>query len=199
MASKSDKYHLEIQKHRKNPYGLLRNSYRENGKTKHDTLCRISGLSLEQLLAIQAAIQGKTVMKDDFRIMKSREWGASKACVSFMRDLGLSSALYSRQSELWVRCAEAIIVGRLIYQGSKLSLSHCGGYSALWQVVGIDAPDVNIHCYEAMDALFARQDAIQKTLAKRHLSDGVLILYDITSSYMEPFCGNAYLVHPVQP
>ena len=52
----ADKYHLEIQTHRKNPYGLLRSSYRVNGKTMHDTIFRFSGLSLEQLRAMQCSI-----------------------------------------------------------------------------------------------------------------------------------------------
>ena len=73
MAAKPKKYHLEIQTHRKNPYGLLRSSYRVEGKTRHDTLCRITGMSLEQLRAMQAAIQGKLVAKEDFKITQSRE------------------------------------------------------------------------------------------------------------------------------
>ena len=68
MAAKPRKYHLEIQTHRKNPYALLRSSYWEDGKVKHDTLCPIKGLSLEQLRAMQAAIQGK--QEDHFRIRR---------------------------------------------------------------------------------------------------------------------------------
>lgn len=186
MPAKTQKYHLEIQTHRKTPYALLRSSYWENGKVKHDTLCQIKGLSLDQLRAMQAAIQGKTVMKEDFKITSSREYGASFACVALMRMLGLDKAIYSRPSEEWARSSLAMIAGRIVYAGSKLSLSHCGSYSALWDVCGIDGEiDVNTHCYDAMDKLFERQEAIQKSLAKKHLHDGILILYDITSSYME--------------
>ena len=79
-----------------------------------------------------------------------------------------------------------MIAGRIIYAGSKLSLSHCGSYSALWETCGIGGDiDVNVHCYAAMDKLLERQESIQKTLAKKHLQDGILVLYDITSSYME--------------
>jgi len=76
-------------------------------------------------------------------------------------------------------------VGRLVYAGSKLSLSHCGPFSSLWETCGIGGVDVNCHCYEAMDALLQRQDSIQKKLAKKHLFDGTLVLYDITSCYLE--------------
>ena len=180
------KYHLEIQTHRKNPYGLLRNSYRLNGKTKHDTLCRFTGLSIEQLRAMQAALQNKTVRKEDFHIIKSLEYGASFACVASIKALGLDRAIYSRPSEEWVRACLAMIAGRVVYAGSKLSLSRCGAYSALWEVCGIQGEiDVNTHCYEAMDRLLQRQDAIQQALVKKHLDEGTLVLYDITSSYME--------------
>ena len=186
MKRKSASYHLDIQTHRKNPYGLLRNSYRENGKVKKETICRFSGLSIDQLRAIQAAIQGKMIMKEDFKITQSREYGASFACVALMKELGLHMDIFSRPAMEWVRSCLAMIAGRLVYAGSKLSLSHCGAYSALWEVCGIEQDvDVNVHCYDAMDKLLERQEAIQKKLAKKHLAEGALVLYDITSSYME--------------
>ena len=186
MATKSYKYHLEIQTHRKNPYGLLRSSYRDGKQTLHETMCRITGLPLEQLRAMQAAIQGKTVMKEDFIITDNREYGASYVGVSIIKQLGLHTDIFSRPAEKWVKATIAMIVGRLIYAGSKLSLSHCGAYSALWEICGINEEiDVDDHCYESMDRLLERQNAIQKKLAAKHLSNGTLVLYDITSSYME--------------
>lgn len=186
MAKKSNSYHLDIQTHRKNPYGLLRNSYREDGKVKKETICRFTGLSLTQLKAMQAAIQGRTVMKEDFKITSVREYGASYTIVEMIKSLGLDRAIYSRTSDDWVRCCLAMITGRIVYAGSKLKLSHCSSYSALWEVCGIVGDiDVNVHCYAAMDRLLERQDAIQATLAKKHLQGGILVLYDITSSYME--------------
>jgi transposase len=186
MTRKSKSFHLDIRALAKKPYALLRNSYREDGKVKKETICCISGLTLDQLRAMQAAIQGKTIMKEDFKITSSREYGASSACVGLIRALGLDKVIYSRTSEEWVRASLAMIAGRIVYTGSKLYLSHCGSYSALWEVCGIDgAIDVNVHCYDVMDILLDRQEAIQKTLAKKHLSGGILVLYDITSSYME--------------
>jgi len=178
--------HLEIQTHRKNPYGLLRTTYRENGKSLHKTIARFTGLPLSQLHLLQAAFQNKVVPKEEFKILNSREYGASAACAALIKDLGLHKAVFSRPSEDWVCASLAMIAGRLVYAGSKLSLSQCSSYSALWEACGIDGDiDVNTHCYAAMDRLFQRQEAIQKSLAKKHLANGTLILYDITSCYME--------------
>jgi hypothetical protein len=179
MTAKGTKYHLEIQTHRKNPYGLLRSSYRMGGKTLHETICRIKGMSLEQLRAMQSAIQGNTIAKEDFRITRSREYGASFASIALIKKLGLHIDIFSRPGEEWVRSCLAMIAGRLVYAGSKLSLSHCSSHSALWEVCGIEGEvDVNIHCYEAMDRLLERQEAIQKKLARKHISNGTLVLYD---------------------
>ena len=196
MSTKGTKYHLEIQTHRKKPYGLLRTSYREDGKTRHQTLCRISDFSMEQLRAMQAAIQGKTIARSDFKITRSREYGACFSVVSLMKELGLHKDIFSRPSEEWVRCCLAMIAGRLVYAGSKLSLSHCGSYSALWDVCGIEAQiDVNSHCCGSMDKLLERQGAIQKSLAQKHLPNATLVLYDITSCYMEGEYSQSELVN----
>jgi hypothetical protein len=135
--AKSEKYHIEIQTHRKNPRGLLRNSYREDGRVCHDTLCTLTGLSLDQLRKIQAALQDKVVSKDDLSITHSREYGASACVHALAVETGLAKAIYSRPGERWVRDCLAMIVGRAVYAGSKLSLSHCESYSALWDVCGL--------------------------------------------------------------
>jgi transposase len=195
MAQKSNSYHLEIRTNQKKPYGLLRRSYREAGKVKKETICHFPGLSLEQLQLIKASLQGKTVMKDDFKIISSREYGASFACLSILKELELHKAIHSRTSQEWVKSAIAMIIGRIVFAGSKLSLSKCGAYSSLWEVCGIsDKIDVDIHCYDAMDKLFSRQDAIEQSLAEKHLHNGTIVLYDITSCYMEGEYTNSELV-----
>ena len=195
MKRKTNTYHLEIRTNRKNPLGLLRNSYREDGKVKKETLCQLTGLSLGQLQLIKASIQGKAVMKEDFKIISSREFGASYAAVSIAKELGLHKAIHSRHSQDWVKSALAMIAGRLVFQGSKLSLSNCGSYSALWEICGISGEiDVETNCYDVMDKLLERQDAIQRSLAKKHLQDGTLVLYDITSCYMEGAYENSEIV-----
>jgi transposase len=190
------KLHLDIQKHRSNPYGVLRSYVKDsNGVLKRATLARLNNLPLDQLILIQAAFQNKTTIKTDFNIIQSREYGASFACVSLMKDLDLHKAIYSRPFEEWVRACLAMIAGRLVYAGSKLSLSNCGTFSTLWENCGIEKEiNVNLHCYTAMDRLFERQEDIQKSLAKKHLQNGMLVLYDITSCYLEGEYSDSELV-----
>lgn len=186
MKNTASAYHMEIREGKNAPYGLIRTSYREGGKVKKRTLCCISGVPLGQLQAIKAAVQSRSAPAGGFRITGSREYGASFACVALMKQLGLHTDISSRHGEDWVRSCLAMIAGRIVYAGSKLSLSHAGQYSALWETCGIDGDvDVNAHCYDPMDRLLERQDAIQRKLAAKHLSSGTLILYDITSCYME--------------
>jgi hypothetical protein len=184
-------------------------------KVCHKTVGRITGVPLADLLRIQAngypspapenpagtssaspanpssaaasATEAKSCLFDRnaLKILNSREHGASQALHDLAKDIGLDKLLYSR-NEPWVRCALAMIIGRIVYQGSKLSLAHCTDISTLWEVCGMPGPiDVNEHCYDVMDRLLERQQAIQKQLANKHLQDGCLVLYDITSSYLE--------------
>jgi len=179
--------HLEIQKHRKNPVGVFRTSYYKEGQVLHDNLGSISGLDIQTLKLIQASLQGETVMKSDFHIISGKEYGASYAFLAIAKDIGLDKIIYSRTSEQWVRDALAMIAGRAVYAGSKLALTRVNAFSTLWEQVGVtdEEIDVNYHCYDAMDKLLARQPAIQKSLAKKHLTNGILILYDMTSTYFE--------------
>jgi transposase len=180
--------HLEIQTHRANPVGVLRSSFREVDKIKHTNHGRITGLALDQLKLIQAAFRGDVIPKDSpqaFQTINSREYGASCALLQLAKELGLDKALYSR-NEPWVRDCLAMIVGRIVYAGSKLALSHQWKSTALWELCGVEGPvDVEEHCYEPMDRLLERQRAIQRTLAAKHLQNGHLVLYDITSTYFE--------------
>jgi transposase len=180
--------HLEIQTHRSNHYGIIRSSFRHHGTVKHTNHGRVSGLPLEKLKLIQAAFRGQVVTKSSpgaFEVLSSREYGASHAILQLAKDLGLPAVLYSR-NEPWVAPALAMIVGRIVYAGSKLALSQQGPNTVLWELCGVEGKvDVDKHCYEVMDRLLERQPAIQRALAQKHLQDGHLVLYDITSSYLE--------------
>ncbi|MDH7501860.1 MAG: hypothetical protein QHJ82_03980, partial [Verrucomicrobiota bacterium] len=150
MKSKFPRLHLEIQQHRTNPVGLIRSSFRKNGKVCHSTHGRIRGLSLKQLRLIQAAFQGRVVPEGSpkaFEITSGREYGASAAGLALAKEPGLDRIIYSR-NEPWVRCALALIVGRLVYAGSEPALSHVGNQSALWELCGLRGPiDVDRDCY----------------------------------------------------
>jgi transposase len=180
--------HFEIQTHRANPVGVLRSSFRQGDKIKHTNHGRITGLPLDQLKLIQAAFRGDVVPKDSpqaFQTLNSREYGASYALLQLAKELELDRALYSR-NQPWVQDCLAMIVGRIVYAGSKLALSHQWKNTALWELCGVDGPvDVEDHCYRPMDRLLERQRAIQRTLAGKHLKNGHLVLYDITSTYFE--------------
>lgn len=180
--------HLEIQTHRANPVGVLRSSFRQGDKIKHTNHGRITGLALDQLKLIQAAFRGDVIPKDSpqaFQTINSREYGASYALLQLAKDLELDKALYSRK-EPWVQDCLAMILGRLLYAGSKLALSNQWKNTALWELCGVEGPvDVEDHCYLPMDRLLERQNAIQRKLADKHLQNSHLVLYDITSTYFE--------------
>lgn len=186
---KKPRQHLEIQQSGNKYYGIIRTTFRENGEIRHTTHGTIKDRTLEELKLIQAAFRGDVVIKgspDAHKVSKSKEYGASYAVLQLAKQLELDRAIYSRPSEQWVKDCLAMIAGRLVYAGSKLGLSHRWEDTALWELCGVEGPvDVDKHCYEPMDRLLQRQGAIQKTLAKKHLQEGSLVLYDMTSSYFE--------------
>jgi transposase len=180
--------YLEIQTSRKNPVGILRSSYRKGNRVKHEQHGRISGKTLEELKLLQLALRGEVIPKyaeQSFKILAAKEYGASYAIHAFAKQIGLARLLYSRNED-WVKSVMAMIVGRIVYQGSKLALCNQHHNSSLWEISGIACkPDVEMHCYNPMDKLLARQVSIQKQLAKKHMRNGHLVLYDITSTYFE--------------
>ena len=189
--------HLEIQSRGDRHYGVFRSSFRVGAQVRHHTHGRVSGVALPQLRLMQAALRDELVPRSSdeaLKVLGSRECGASAALLELAQELELDRLLYSR-NEPWVKCALAMIIGRVIYAGSKLSLSQVGlldsskrsgPRSALWEICGIEGQvDVDTHCYEPMDRLLERQPAIQKALAQKHLQGGQLVLYDLTSSYFE--------------
>lgn len=168
---------------------LVRENYREDGKVKHRTVANISHLPaaiVKQLKSLLSG-KGKLVNSDDLDLLNCREYGASSAFLDLARELELDKMLYSRKVQ-WREDLMALTVGRIVYQGSKLQLSNLFNDTALWELCGHDAGKniaVNTHCYLPMDELLDRQDKIQKALAKKHLDNGCLILYDITNTWLE--------------
>jgi transposase len=190
MINPPKRLHLEIQTHRTKPIGLIRSSFRDpkTGSVKHTNHGRITGVPLANLKLIRAAFQGEVVPKGEasaFQCSDSKEYGASYAVLAMARQLGLDRILYSRP-EPWVQDCLAMIVGRVVYAGSKLALTNQAKRSALWELCGVPGQvDVEDHCYHPMDRLLERQKAIQRALAKKHLQNGQVVLYDITSTYFE--------------
>ena len=185
----STNLHLEIQySQTPNPVGIIRSSYRDKGKVKHKQFGRIKGKSLNELKMLQLAFANKVVAShspDSLQIKESKEYGASFVILEIIKQIGLDKVIYSHSTP-WLKDILAMIAGRIIYAGSKLSLCNQYSISCLWELCGVDGrPEVKKHCYSSLDKLRSRQKSIQKSLSNKHIKKGHLVLYDITSSYLE--------------
>ena len=164
---------------------LLRRSYRQDGKVKKETLANLSHLPPEAIDAIRRVLAGETLMSVDhaFEIERSLPAGHVNAALAMSRRLELSKLLDrapSRQRDLCL----AMILGRVICPGSKLATVRTLGQSTLASELGVQGAGED-DLYAAMDWLIGRQDRIEERLAKRHLRDGEMVLYDVSSSYFE--------------
>jgi len=170
---------------------LIRESYRANGKVLHRTVSNISKLPPHVIAQIRAGLKeapsAANAASGRLIVEAQREYGGSYAMRRLACELGLDEMIYSRK-EPWREDALALITGRIVHQGSKLALTSLYADSALWELAGHPVgrrPDVDRSAYAVMDRLLERQPAIQKTLAGRHLRNGCLIYYDMTSGYFE--------------
>ena len=168
---------------------LIRESYRDNGKVRHRTIANISKLPVEHIRQLKASLKGE---KGDFKISDlgvgcSYEYGGSFALRELAKDIGLDTAIFSRKTQ-WRENILAMILGRILYQGSKLNLVNTYMDTALWEIAGHNfgvRPDVEKDCYNPMDELLKRKDIIERKLAKKHLKQGAILLYDITNTWLE--------------
>ena len=139
---------IHVDRRRKNPYvyGLFRETFRQDGQVCHRTRGRVTGLSLGRLEALRDFIQQGCPKGPDegCTVKHSREFGAVFAVLRMAEALGVDRLLYSRR-EPWVRYVLAMIVGRVVYQGSKLSLTNLWRDTALWSLCGLgdERPDVD--------------------------------------------------------
>lgn len=168
---------------------LLRHSFRENGRVMNRTVANLSMLPDAAVEALKLALKGEvlTPTVNQVELEVARPHGHVAAVVGTMRSLGfdrLFATRKSREKDL----ALALVAGRVLHPGSKLSLSRLldGGSraSTLGQVLGVEGADEN-ELYAAMDWLGERQEKIENALAKKHLTNGCLVLYDVSSSYFE--------------
>ena len=164
---------------------LLRRSYREGGSVKNQTLGNLSHLPEPLIEIIRRSLQGETFvpLAQAFEITRSRPHGHVQAVALVMQRLGLASLLGSkpcRERELVL----AMVASRIVAPHTKLATTRWWHTTTLAEDFGVaDADEDDL--YSAMDWLLARQEAIQKRLATRHLSAGGLVLYDLSSSYFE--------------
>src|SRR5271165_1942783 len=170
------------------PTYLLRESYREGKKVRKRTLANLSALSDEQIDAIRAVLSGQPVrpVEELWQITGSRSHGAVQAVRVAMQRLGFESLIASRASpERDAVCA--MVAARIIAPHTKLATTRWWHTTTLAEVYGVVERD-EADLYAAMDWLLERQGAIEKKLAARHLSEGALALYDLSSSYFEGEC-----------
>ncbi len=168
---------------------LIRESYREHGKVKHRTIANITKLPAEHIRTLRNSIKGE---KGDFRIADLKngaayEYGGSGALRELAGQINLDEMICSTKTQ-WREDTLAMIIGRVLWQGSKLSLVNQYMDTALWELAGHDfgiRPDVEKHCYAPMDELLKRKSRIERKLAKKHLTNGCVILYDITNTWFE--------------
>jgi hypothetical protein len=175
------------------PAILLRESYREGGKVRKRTLCNLSDWPTAYIEGLRGVLKGGTVIpaeRDAFTVIRSLPHGHVAAALGTARKIGLDRILGPRSD----RCRDlilALLVGRILDPASKLAtaraLSPATAASSLGEVLGLGEVDED-ELYAALDWLLERQPAIEATLAKRHLTNGTLVLYDVSSSYMEGRC-----------
>jgi hypothetical protein len=172
------------------PAVLLRESYRQDGKVRNRTLANLSRWPPEKVEALERVLKGlppKVALAEAFEIARSRPHGHVAAAVGTARELGmpeLIDAAPSRARDLTL----ALVVARVLAPASKLATARglrtetaTSSLGEVLHVGGADSDDL----YDAMDWLGERQSRIEDSLAARHLGNGTLVLYDVSSAAFE--------------
>ncbi len=182
-------YIAEIPNRSSPPAFLLRESYREGSKVKNRTLANLSHLPREQIEALRRVLKGERLapVEEVFEITRSLPHGHVAAVLGSLRGVQLDRLLGSRASrERDLICA--LIVARILQPQSKLatarSLDTPTATTSLGVCLGLEGCSED-DFYQAMDWLLSRQKRIEVALARRHLSEGTLVLYDLTTVHFE--------------
>ncbi|MBU2601646.1 MAG: IS1634 family transposase [Actinobacteria bacterium] len=167
---------------------LLRRSYREDGRVRHENLGNLSHLPEAAILAIRRVLAGETLVaaEDRFEIERSLPHGHVAAVLGTVRSLDLER-LVSREPSRERDLAVALICQRLLAPGSKLSATRRFSQTTLAEELSLGEVG-EAELLSAMDWLLARQERIERALARRHLEPGGFVLYDLSSSYFEGRC-----------
>jgi len=175
------------------PAILLRESYRDGGKVKKRTLLNLSDWPADRIAGFKMLLKGGTVIPAEqqaITITRSLPHGHVAAALGTARKIGLDRLLGPDGN----RCRDLVlgmVISRLLEPGSKLAaaraLSPDTASSSLGQQLGLGIVDED-ELYTALDWLAVRQPVIEIALAKNHLTGGTLVLYDVSSSYLEGRC-----------
>ena len=163
---------------------LLRQSYREDGKVRHRTLANLSHLPQETVELVRASLKGTSFVPagEALVTLRSLPHGDVAAVWGLAEKLGFKELLGPPCRERDV--ALALICSQVVEPSSKAA------YATWWhdRTLGVDLAIAGAHsdeAYEAMDWLFARKEQIEQALVGRHLKDGALVCYDLSSSWVE--------------
>jgi transposase len=182
------------------PAILLRESSRQGGRVVKRTLANLSDWPSERIDLLRRVLKGETLLPaaEALSIQRSLPHGHVAAVLGTLRRIGLEHTLARS------RCPErdlvtAMIVARILAPASKLAtargLQEQTATSSLADVLGLGEIDED-QLYTALDWLLARQEKIENALARQHLAQGSLVLYDVTSTYFEGrHCPLAFFGH----
>ena len=167
------------------PAILLREAWREAGRVRKRTIANLTAWPPARVEALRRVLRDEPLVRADelFTIETSLPHGHVEAIVGMVRRLGLDTVLATKRSRAR-DLVLAMIVERLVHPCSKLATTRLWSTTTLGESVGVAGADVD-ELYDALDWLLARQPHIEKTLAARHLREGGVVLYDVSSSYYE--------------
>jgi len=171
----------------------LRESYREAGKTKNRTLANLSGWPAERIEQLRAVLRGDKLLPaaEAVEIVRALPHGHVLAALGTARRIALDAVLPHRAPQRRRDLALALIVARLLEPAAKLAtarmLDATTASHSLGEMLGLGRVAAK-EVYAALDWLGREQPLIEARLARRHLKDGALLLYDVTSTYLEGRC-----------
>jgi hypothetical protein len=175
------------------PAILLRESYREGGKTKNRTLANLSAWPAERVAALRAVLRGDKLIPaaEALEIVRALPHGHVQAALATAGRIALDALLPRRATQRRRDLAQALIVARLLDPAAKLAtarmLDPATASHSLGEMLGLGAVTAR-ELYATLDWLGGEQDFIEAALARRHLKGGALLLYDVTSTYFEGRC-----------
>lgn len=178
--------YVEIVPNRNSPPAiLLREGWREGGKTRKRTLANLSDWPAHKISTLRKLLRNEALVSPEelFEVSRTRPHGHVEAVLGTIHKLGLDTMVSAK------RCRErdlviAMIAGQLIHSSSKLSATRLWRTTTLGEELSVEDATEN-ELYAAMDWLHERQQHIEKKLAARHLKEGGLVLYDVTNSFYE--------------
>jgi Transposase DDE domain len=175
------------------PAILLRESYREAGKTKNRTLANLSRWPAERVEQLRAVLRGDRLLPaaEAVEIVRALPHGHVLAALGTARRIALDAVLPRRAPQRRRDLALALIVARLLEPAAKLATARMldppTASHSLSEMLGLGRVAAK-EVYAALDWLGREQPFIEARLARRHLKDGALLLYDVTSTYLEGRC-----------